>query len=131
AESYQRRDVKLVPIAEARARRFQTDWSTVDIPKPAFTGVRILKNYPLAEIARYIDWSPFFLTYEMKGKYPRIFDDPNLGPHARVLFDEAQAMLRRIIDEKLLTANGVYGFFPANSIGDDIEVQLQDSIPNP
>jgi 5-methyltetrahydrofolate--homocysteine methyltransferase len=123
AESYQKRDVKLVPFAEARERRFQTDWSKVDIPTPAFTGVRVLKDYPLAEIARYIDWSPFFMTYEMKGKYPRIFDDPTVGPTARELFDEAQAMLRRIIDERLLTANAAYGFWPANSVGDDIRVQ--------
>jgi 5-methyltetrahydrofolate--homocysteine methyltransferase len=129
AESYQKRDVKLVPLAEARAKRFQTDWATVDIPTPAFTGVRVLKNYPLAEIARYIDWSPFFLTYEMKGKYPRIFDDPHVGPTARQLFDEAQAMLRRIIDERLLTANAAYGFWPANSEGDD--VFLKSQVPNP
>ncbi len=123
AESYQKRDIKLAPLAEARARRYQTDWQTIDIATPAFTGVRVLKNYPLAEIAKYIDWSPFFLTYEMKGKYPRIFDDPTVGPHARQLFDEGQAMLRRIIDERLLTANGVYGFWPANSEGDDIRIQ--------
>jgi 5-methyltetrahydrofolate--homocysteine methyltransferase len=128
AESYKARDVKLVPLAEARAKRFQTDWSTVEIATPSFTGVRVLKNYPLAEIARYIDWSPFFLTYEMKGKYPRIFDDPNAGPHARQLFDEAQVMLRRIIDERLLTANGVYGFWPANSDGDDIVVDAGTSV---
>src|SRR5436190_18495937 len=120
--SYEQRHVKLVPLAEARARRFQTDWKTVDIPTPAFTGVRVLRDYPLAEIAKYIDWSPFFLTYEMKGKYPRIFDDSTLGPHAKLLFDEAQQMLARIIDEHLLTANGVYGFWPANSDGDDIVV---------
>jgi 5-methyltetrahydrofolate--homocysteine methyltransferase len=124
AESYRKRDVKLAPFAEAAARRFQTDWQTVDIPTPSFTGVRVLRDYPLAEIARYIDWSPFFLTYEMKGKYPRIFDDPNVGPPARELFDEAQAMLRRIIDEKLLAASGVYGFWPANAVGDDIALVL-------
>jgi 5-methyltetrahydrofolate--homocysteine methyltransferase len=120
AESYRQRDVKLVPLADARARRFQTDWQTVDIPTPAFTGIRVLRDFPLTEIAKCIDWSPFFLTYEMKGKYPKIFDDPNAGPHARQLFAEAQQMLRRIIDERLLTANGVYGFWPANSEGDDI-----------
>src|SRR5262245_32084549 len=128
-ESYQKRDVKLVPLADAREKRFQSDWAAIDIPTPAFTGVRVLKNYPLAEIARYIDWSPFFLTYEMKGKYPRIFDDPNVGPTARQLFDEAQAMLRRIIDERLLTANATYGFWHANSDGDDIV--LKSPISNP
>ncbi len=123
AESYQKRDVKLAPLAEARARRFATDWQAVDIPTPAFRGIRTLRDFPLAEIAKYIDWSPFFLTYEMKGKYPRIFDDPHAGPTARELFHEAQTMLRRIIDERLLTAHGVYGFWPANSEGDDIIVQ--------
>jgi 5-methyltetrahydrofolate--homocysteine methyltransferase len=120
AESYRRRDVKLVPLAAARARRFQTDWRTVDIPVPAFTGTRVLRDFPLAEIAPYIDWSPFFLTYEMKGKYPRILDDPKYGAAARELFADAQRMLARIIDERLLTAHGVYGFWPANSDGDDI-----------
>jgi 5-methyltetrahydrofolate--homocysteine methyltransferase len=120
AKSYEQRNVKLTPIEEARARRFQTDWNAVDIPTPSFTGVRVLRDYPLAEIAKFIDWSPFFLTYEMKGKYPRIFDEPNVGPYAKQLFDEARQMLDRIIDERLLTANGVYGFWPANSEGDDI-----------
>lgn len=133
AESYKKRDVKLTPLAEARARRFQTDWASVDIPTPAFTGTRVLRDYPLGEIAKYIDWSPFFLTYEMKGKYPRIFDDPHVGPAAKELFAEAQQMLARIIDERLLTANGVYGFWPANSDGDDIvlkansECRIQNS----
>jgi 5-methyltetrahydrofolate--homocysteine methyltransferase len=127
AASYKARDVKLVPLAEARAKRFQTDWASVDIATPGFTGTRVLSNYPLAEIARYIDWSPLFLTYEMKGKYPRIFDDPAAGPHARQLFEEAQVMLQRIIDERLLTANGVYGFWPANSIGDDIAIRTWES----
>jgi 5-methyltetrahydrofolate--homocysteine methyltransferase len=120
AESYQQRDIKLVPLAEARARRFQTDWQTVDIPTPAFTGLKVLRDFPLDEIAAYIDWSPFFLTWELKGKYPRIFEDPNVGPHAKELFADAQKLLEWIIGQKLLTANGVYGFWPANSHGDDI-----------
>jgi 5-methyltetrahydrofolate--homocysteine methyltransferase len=120
AESYRQRDVKLVPLSEARVRRFPTDWQSVDIPTPAFTGVKVLRDYPLAEIARYIDWSPFFLTWELKGKYPRIFDDPAVGQHAKELFADAQRLLERIIREKLLTANGVYGFWPAASEGDDI-----------
>jgi 5-methyltetrahydrofolate--homocysteine methyltransferase len=128
AESYQQRNVKLAPLAEARARKFQTNWQAVDIPTPAFTGVRVLRDFPLIEIARYIDWSPFFLTYEMKGKYPRIFDDPTVGPHAKALFDEAQQLLRRIIDERLLTAHGVYGFWPANSAGDDIVLKAEGSV---
>jgi 5-methyltetrahydrofolate--homocysteine methyltransferase len=124
AESYRQRDVKLVPLAEARARRFQTDWQVVDIPTPAFTGIRVLRDHPLAEIAKFIDWSPFFLTWELKGKYPRIFEDPAVGPHAKELFADAHKLLDRIIREKLLTAHGVYGFFPANSEGDDLVVNV-------
>jgi 5-methyltetrahydrofolate--homocysteine methyltransferase len=123
AASFQQRQVKLVPLAEARARKVQTDWQTVRIDKPAFTGVKVLRDFPLSELVPYIDWSPFFLTYEMKGKYPKIFDDPAAGPHARELYDEAQRMLARIVREKLLTANGVYGFWPACSDGDDIVVR--------
>jgi 5-methyltetrahydrofolate--homocysteine methyltransferase len=119
-ESYRQRDVKLAPLAEARQRRFQTDWSTVDIPTPAFTGVKVLRDFPLVELAQYIDWSPFFLTWELKGKYPRIFDDPAVGLHAQELFADAQRLLDEIIAGKLLTANAVYGFWPANSDGDDI-----------
>jgi 5-methyltetrahydrofolate--homocysteine methyltransferase len=120
AESYRQRDVKLVPLAEARARRFRTDWSSVDIPTPAFSGVKVLRDYPLEKIAAYIDWSPFFLTWELKGKYPRIFDDPQVGLHAKELYADAQRLLDRIITERLLTARGVYGFWPAVSEGDDI-----------
>jgi 5-methyltetrahydrofolate--homocysteine methyltransferase len=125
AESYQQRNVKLVPLADARARRFTCDWAKMDIPQPAFLGVRALRDFPLAEIAQYIDWSPFFMTWELKGKYPRIFDDPAVGPQAKELFSDARKLLDQIIREKLLTANGVYGFWPANSEGDDI-VLLQD-----
>ncbi|MDX1944321.1 MAG: methionine synthase [Pirellulaceae bacterium] len=125
AESYQQRNIKLVSLAEARAKRFATDWSTVDIPTPAFTGARVLRDFPLAEIARYIDWSPFFLTWELKGKYPRIFDDPHVGPQARELFADAQKLLDRIIRDRLLTAHGVYGFWPASSEGDDILLQIE------
>ncbi len=127
AESYRQRDVKLVPLAEARARRFQTDWATVDIPQPAFTGIKVLRDYPLAEIAQYIDWSPFFLTWELKGKYPRIFDDSTVGLHAKELFADAQRLLDEIIAGRLLTASGVYGFWPANSFGDDILVFVDKS----
>jgi 5-methyltetrahydrofolate--homocysteine methyltransferase len=126
AESYRQRDVKLIPLAEARARRFQTDWSNVDIPTPAFTGIKVLRDHPLDEIAKYIDWSPFFLTWELKGKFPRIFEDPNIGPHAKELFDDAHKLLERIIQGKLLTANGVYGFWPANAAGEDIVLCASD-----
>jgi 5-methyltetrahydrofolate--homocysteine methyltransferase len=99
----------------------------------------VLREFPLAELLPFIDWSPFFLTYEMKGKYPRIFDDPAAGAAARELFDEAQRMLEWIVGEKRLTASGVYGFWPACSEGDDIvlgqmtndEAPMTEQIPNP
>ena len=126
--SYEKRqDVKLVPYAEALARRFKTDWATVDIPKPSFTGPRVLENLQLAALRKHIDWSPFFLTWELKGKYPSIFDDAKLGEAARKLFEDANELLDRIEAKKLLTARGVYGFWPAASEGDDIIVYADDS----
>ena len=113
---------KLVPYAESLARRFATDWSKVQIDTPAFLGTKLLDNVPLSELVPYIDWSPFFQTWELKGKYPKIFNDPVVGEQARKVFDDAQALLKRIVDEKLLTAKGVYGFWPAVSEGDDIVV---------
>ncbi|HUG92876.1 MAG TPA: methionine synthase, partial [Planctomycetaceae bacterium] len=112
----------LVPYAEALANRFHTDWPAVEITVPSFLGFRVLHDYPLADIVPYIDWSPFFQAWELKGKYPKIFTDPEVGEQARQLFDEARAVLQRIVDEKLLSARGVYGFWPANSEGDDIVV---------
>jgi len=127
ASHEKRQDVKLVPYAEAVARRFQTDWKAVDIPKPKFLGRRLLENVPLETLRKYIDWSPFFLTWELKGKYPRIFEDPNLGEAARKLFDDANELLDRIIEDKSLTARGVYGFWPAASEGDDILLYADES----
>ncbi|HEX5034382.1 MAG TPA: vitamin B12 dependent-methionine synthase activation domain-containing protein, partial [bacterium] len=125
--SYQARDVKLAPLAEARARKFQTDWTSVDISRPSFTGVKTLRDYPLEKIVPYIDWSPFFMTYELKGKFPRIFEDPHQGPTARQLYDDGRALLERIMDQRLLQANAVYGFWPAGSDGDDIVLFTDES----
>lgn len=113
---------KLVPYAEALARRFQTDWSQVQIDTPSFLGTRVLPDVPLSDLVPYIDWSPFFQTWELRGKYPKILTDPVVGEQARKLFEDAQTLLRRIVDEKLLTAKGVYGFWPATAEGDDIIV---------
>ena len=113
---------KLVPYAESFARRFATDWSNVRIDTPAFLGTHLLENVPLAELVPFIDWSPFFQTWELRGKYPKIFSDPVVGEQAKKVFEDAQDLLRRIVDEKLLTARGVYGFWPAISEGDDILV---------
>jgi 5-methyltetrahydrofolate--homocysteine methyltransferase len=117
---------KLVPYAEALARRFQTDWQTVDIPTPPFLGLRTIEDQPLEELRRYIDWSPFFQTWELKGKFPRIFEDPHVGEEARKLYEDANQLLDRIIAEKLLVARGVYGFWPAHSDSDDIVVSMDD-----
>ncbi|MGA8109998.1 MAG: methionine synthase [Acidobacteriaceae bacterium] len=112
----------MTPLDEARARRTPIDWKAEDIARPSFSGVRVLDNVPLAELRPYIDWSPFFHTWEMKGVYPRILDDEKQGAQARQLFAEAQTLLDRIVEENLLTARAVYGFFPANAVGDDIEL---------
>ena len=118
--SFEKRKVKLVPYAKAVARRFQTDWETVQVDKPSFLGTQILADFSLQEIAEYIDWSPFFSTWELKGKYPQIFDDDTVGEAARELFDNAKSLLDEIIADKLLQANGVYGFWAAASDGDDV-----------
>jgi 5-methyltetrahydrofolate--homocysteine methyltransferase len=117
---YEAHQHTLLPYAEAKKRHFRTDWATVRIDTPSFTGVHTLRNFPLEKIAEYIDWSPFFMTWELKGKYPKIFSDPMVGKHAKELFDDARKLLDEIIAGKLLTANAAYGFWPANSFGDDI-----------
>ncbi|WP_010585020.1 methionine synthase [Schlesneria paludicola] len=114
---------KLVPYTEALARRFQTDWKSVRIDKPAFLGTRVLEDFPLSELVPYIDWSPFFMTWELRGKYPKIFKDPVVGEQAQKVFDDAQELLTRIVNEKLLKANAIYGFWRASTDGDDIIVQ--------
>jgi 5-methyltetrahydrofolate--homocysteine methyltransferase len=125
--SYEKRQAHLVPYAEARARRMTTDWSNVRIDHPDFLGLRVLRDFPLETLLPYIDWSPFFMTWEMKGKYPRIFDDPTVGKHARELFDDAQQLLNRIVRERLLHAHAVYGFWPAASDGDDVIVYTDET----
>jgi 5-methyltetrahydrofolate--homocysteine methyltransferase len=130
-QSYQQRNIRLVPYAEAFEKRFQTDWSSVRIDRPAFTGLRRLDDIDLQEIAAYIDWSPFFLSWDLKGKYPRILDDEKLGEAARSLLKDGQEMLVRILDEKLLKARAVYGFWPAASEGDDVIVYNDDERSEP
>jgi 5-methyltetrahydrofolate--homocysteine methyltransferase len=127
ASHEKRQDAKLLPYDEALARRFKTDWESVDIPKPSFTGARVMNDVSLGLLRQYIDWSPFFLTWELKGKYPTIFDDRRLGEPARKLFDDAQELLQRIIEDKLLTARGTFGFWPAASQVDDIIVYTDES----
>ena len=112
--------LKVVPLATARERRTPIEWRAEDIATPAFTGVRVLDNFPLAELRPFIDWSPFFHTWGLKGIYPRILDHPDQGGEARELFANGNALLDRILAENLLTAKGVYGIFPAHAHGDDI-----------
>ncbi|MCO6455316.1 MAG: methionine synthase [Pirellulaceae bacterium] len=126
-ESYQRRQVKLVPYDEACQRRFATDWQTVRIDRPEFLGVRVLDEFPLADLVPYIDWSPFFLTWELKGKFPRILDDPHCGAAARELYDHARRLLDEIVQRRLLTARGVYGFWPAAADGDDVVLYADET----
>ncbi len=126
--SYEKRQAApLVSYAEACKKRFTCDWAAVDIPQPAFTGVRKLEDFPLSKLREFIDWSPFFMTWELKGKYPRIFEDDRMGEEARRLFDDAQTLLDRIIEENLLRAQGVYGFWPAASDGEDIVLYSDES----
>jgi 5-methyltetrahydrofolate--homocysteine methyltransferase len=117
-----RKQRKLVPYAEAVRRRFAIDWQSAPVAVPSFLGAKDLRDFPLEEIVPYIDWSPFFMAWELSGKYPAILSDPKVGPVARELFDDAQRMLDRIVRQKLLRADAVYGFFPAGADGDDIVV---------
>ena len=111
---------RLLPLPEARANRAPIDWTAYAPEAPAFTGIRAFAEYDLAELASRIDWSPFFQTWELKGTYPAILDDPRQGEAARALFRDAEAMLARIVEEKWLTARGVVGLWPANAVGDDV-----------
>ena len=117
-----RQQKALVPYAEACRRKFATDWNTVPIDVPAFLGRKVLGDFPLEQIVPYIDWSPFFQTWELKGKYPAILSDPTVGEEAVKLLADAQRLLAQIVENKWLHANAVYGFWPANSQGDDIVV---------
>ncbi len=117
----------LVSLDVARSRRTPIEWRAEDIPAPIFTGVRVLDNFPLATLREFIDWTPFFHTWELKGVYPRILDDPRQGEQARLLFAEANALLDTIVEKNLITARAVYGFFAANSIGDDVELYTDET----
>ena len=114
-------------IADARVNRLKLDWQTYAPPKPTFLGTHSFHGYDLAELARYIDWTPFFQAWELKGAYPRILQDDKYGEAARHLFDDARAMLKQLVEEKWLKANAVVGFWPTNSVGDDIEIYADES----
>jgi 5-methyltetrahydrofolate--homocysteine methyltransferase len=129
------REKKLVSLEEARANRTPIDWANYTPPKPEFVGARAYSSdagtISLDDLIPYIDWSPFFHTWELRGRYPAIFEDPVVGKQARELFDDAQKLLERIRAEKLLTARGVFAFWPAKAIGDDVEVYADESGAKP
>ena len=117
-----------VTLEEARTRGVKTDWTNYVPPKPQLMGVQKFEAYPLDKIAEYIDWTPFFQAWELSGRYPKILQDEVVGEEARKLFADAQAMLKTIIKEKWLTANAVFGLFPANSVdSDDIEIYTDET----
>src|SRR5216110_1836907 len=121
AHSAKMREKKLITLEQARANRTPIDWSSYGPPKPDFTGTRTIIP-SIVELRDYIDWSPFFHAWELRGRYPAIFDDPTIGAQARELFDDAQEVLDRIFAEKSLTARGVFAFWPANAAGDDVDL---------
>jgi 5-methyltetrahydrofolate--homocysteine methyltransferase len=127
----------LLTLEEARANRTPIDWSSYVPPKPEFLGVRVyqstgsaqndtVRSFSLRTLAEYIDWSPFFHAWELRGRYPAIFEDPKIGKHARELFDDAQNLLDRIVAKNLLVARGVHAFWRANSVGDDVDLYADD-----
>jgi 5-methyltetrahydrofolate--homocysteine methyltransferase len=119
-------DKKRLSLKQARENALKIDWAKAQPAKPSFLGTRAFDDYPLTELVEYIDWTPFFQTWELSGRYPAILDDPKQGEAARALFDDAQAMLKQLVDEKWFRARAVVGFWPANSVGDDIFVYADE-----
>jgi 5-methyltetrahydrofolate--homocysteine methyltransferase len=119
--------LSVVSLEAARKRHTPIKWRAEDLPRPAFTGVRVLDSFPLATLREFIDWSPFFHTWGLKGIYPRILEHAEYGAQARQLFSEANPLLDVIIEKNLITARGVYGLFPANTVGDDVELYTNET----
>ena len=117
----------LAPLAQAQANRLRIDWTDYEPPQPTFLGLRILDDYPLKKLAKCIDWTPFFKTWELAGRFPNILNDPVVGKAAQTLYQDAIALLERLIEGQRLIAKGVFGFFPANSLGDDIAIYPSES----
>lgn len=118
---------ELITIGAARENKFSIDWSNYIPPKPIFLGIRSFADYPIEQLVKYIDWTPFFSAWELAGRFPKILDDKIIGESAKTLYYDAQAMLQKIIIEKWLQAKAVIGFFPANSVGDDIEIYADET----
>ena len=126
-----KKQTPLITLAEARANAQKIDWSKASIVKPKFIGRRVFKNYDLAELAECIDWTPFFQTWDLAGKFPQILDDEVVGESARKVYEDAQEMLKKLIQGRWLTANAVVGIYPSNSSGDDIELYADESRQRP
>ncbi len=122
-----RNDKLYLSIEEARAQKFQIDLNGSIPSKPELLGTKVFEDFPLTDLVPYIDWTPFFHTWELRGSYPKIFNDKYVGTEAKKLFDDAQVLLDKIVTEKLLKAKAVIGFWPANSVGDDIEIYADES----
>ncbi|MEO3385878.1 methionine synthase [Mesorhizobium sp. CAU 1741] len=120
-------DKQRLPLAKARANAHRVDWDGYTPPAPSFLGTRTFEGWDLAELARYIDWTPFFQTWELKGRYPKILEDEKQGSAARQLFEDAQDMLKKIIDERWFAPRAVIGFWPANAVGDDIRLYADEA----
>ncbi len=117
----------LLSLEEARRRRTAVDWSSYAPPQPEFRGARQLSDVDLSDIVPYIDWTPFFAVWELRGSYPRIFENPDWGSKAREVFDDAQAMLKELVKDGNLKARASYGFFPAAAVGDDVEIYADEA----
>lgn len=120
-------DKQRVPLAKARANPVRIDWASYTPPRPTFLGTRVFRSYDVGELLRYIDWTPFFQTWEMKGRFPAILEDEEQGAAARQLYEDAQAMLKRIVEERWFNPKAVIGFWPANAVGDDIVLYTGES----
>jgi 5-methyltetrahydrofolate--homocysteine methyltransferase len=120
-------DKQRLPLAKARANAFKPDWTNYMPPKPSFLGTRTFRTYDIADLVPVIDWTPFFQTWEMKGRFPAILEDEKQGEAARALWDDAQAMLKRIVEERWFNPKAVIGFWPANAVGDDIRLYTGES----
>ena len=133
AEAHRRSeaDKQRLPLARARANAFKTDWSAYQPPKPSFLGTRTFRTYDIADLVPVIDWTPFFQTWELKGRFPAILQDEKQGEAARALWDDAQAMLKRVVEERWFNPKAVIGFWPANAVGDDIRLYTGESRQEP